>query len=362
MNIKKRIKENLNLTGSFIKEYALIYELVLLLVSGFEIFFIINWCIKATNYSFKNMMYLSAYILLLSSSLICFILLLISKKIKISPMILSIILHVYSFLFEVWALIITLLDLYIGNTIIVELTISMVLGGLLIISPIFYTTITVIAFIIIFIFNAKYNYNYFQYSGIYMNLIIFVIMTIIMSFRHHSVRIKEAKQREYLKKLSYTDSLTGLGSETAYYKEVDEINKKIEVSDISFGVCVMDLNNVKATNDVYGHRYGCHLIVTGGLELPKIFNTSKLFHIGGDEFVAIVYGSDLDNIEKITKDFEQDLDYKEIEYEGHKLILSVSMGFSRYEKGLKYKDVFQKADMNMYLVKKNMKEKYHLER
>ena len=362
MRIKERIKENLKLTGNFIEEYRLIYGLVLLLVSGFEIFFIINWCIKATNLSFKNVMYLSAYILLLSSSLICFILLLISKKYNFSSILLSLILHIYSFLFEVWALIITLLDLYIGNTIIVQLTISMVLGGLLVISPIFYTTITVIALSIIFIFNGIYGYNYFQDSGIYMNLIIFVIMTIIMSFRHYSVRIKEAKQRDYLKKLSYTDSLTGLGNETAYYKEIDEINKKITEDNISFGVCVMDLNNVKATNDMYGHRYGCHLIVTGGLELPKLFKTSKLFHIGGDEFVAIVYDSDLDNIDKITEDFENDLDYKEIEFEDHKLILSVSMGFFKYEKGMKYKDVFQKADMNMYLVKRQMKEKYHLER
>ena len=38
------------------------------------------------------------------------------------------------------------------------------------------------------------------------------------------------------------------------------------------------------------------------------------------------------------------------------------MGFFKYEDGMMYKDVFQKADMNMYIIKKQMKEKYHLDR
>ena len=42
-----------------------------------------------------------------------------------------------------------------------------------------------------------------------------------------------------------------------------------------FGIVMMDLNNLKATNDQYGHRYGCHLIIHCGEVLPEIFKTSN---------------------------------------------------------------------------------------
>lgn len=66
---------------------------------------------------------------------------------------------------------------------------------------------------------------------------------------------------------------------------------------------MMDLNALKRTNDTYSHRYGCHLVRETWRALPTIFKESILFHIGGDEFIAIAIKNDLLNLDKIMNEF-----------------------------------------------------------
>ena len=122
----------------------------------------------------------------------------------------------------------------------------------------------------------------------------------------------------------------------------------------------MDVNNLKVTNDTYGHRYGCHLIVRTGHTLPEVFKTSKLFHIGGDEFLAILTGEDYENFEEVIKKFDETFKYSHIEHEGKDLIFSVARGFAKYQEGNQYKDVLQKADAMMYLNKAEIKSTYNM--
>lgn len=170
------------------------------------------------------------------------------------------------------------------------------------------------------------------------------------------------KTKEKYRLSSITDPLTGLGNETAYFSYVDEISKKIEVLEKNFEYCVimMDVNSVKITNDTYGHRFGCKLIVETGKTLPKIFPRGKLFHIGGDEFVCILYGKDLQNLPLYLEKFKETLEYSDIVFDGAHLELSVAIGTYVAEPGMMYREVMQKADIAMYENKKIIKEKYNL--
>ena len=49
-----------------------------------------------------------------------------------------------------------------------------------------------------------------------------------------------------------------------------------------------------------------------------------------------------------------------VNYEGVDLIFSVARGFSHYKKGDRYQDVLQRADSEMYINKKMLKEKYNM--
>ena len=122
----------------------------------------------------------------------------------------------------------------------------------------------------------------------------------------------------------------------------------------------MDVNNLKATNDAYGHRYGCSLVVRCGKTLPTLFKSSYLFHGVGDEFIAIVVGEDLVNFEETMKRFDEAMLYSLVEYEGKELIFSVARGYSISQENQKFKDVLQIADDEMYKNKKFLKEKYNM--
>lgn len=168
------------------------------------------------------------------------------------------------------------------------------------------------------------------------------------------------KTKDMYRALSFTDRLTGLGNETAYFKMISQQEKKIEKKNAKFAIAVLDVNCVKKTNDKYGHRFGCNLIVTAGKMLPQVFKTSQIFHIGGDEFVVLIEGKDFENIDKTVTDAKNTLSYKKIEFLNKKLILSVAIGVCKYQVGKAYKDIFQTADERMYKNKQDLKNKYKI--
>ena len=152
-------------------------------------------------------------------------------------------------------------------------------------------------------------------------------------------------------------------NERSYLNEIDAINKRIEKGERDFfAVVLMDVNNLKATNDQYGHRYGCSLVVRCGHTLPTIFKTSKSFHVGGDEFLVVVYGEDLANFEEVMKDFDDKMLYSIVQYEGVDLIFSVARGYAKYNGEKHFRETLQIADDAMYKNKEYLKEKYHLKK
>jgi len=168
------------------------------------------------------------------------------------------------------------------------------------------------------------------------------------------------KARDNYLKLSLTDALTGLGNETAYLRSVVRKEKQIENKTAKFALTILDLNGLKETNDTYGHRFGCSLIVTTGKLLPSIFPDSEVFHIGGDEFAIISEGNDYEHIKERLETCKQKLEYTTSQLDNIALVLSVAVGNAVYKNGETYTDTFQRADNNMYKNKKEIKQKYNM--
>ena len=169
-----------------------------------------------------------------------------------------------------------------------------------------------------------------------------------------------AKIREYsayINALAYRDSLTGIKNSTAYIEAIDELNKEINTGNPSFGVIVADINNLKKTNDTYGHDIGNELIIHSARILTDIFKTSAVYRIGGDEFVVVLKGKDLERhrtlIEKMDVAFSADY----ITVNDEIVPVSVARGVSVFDSSIDqvYADVFAKADRAMYMNKEDMK-------
>jgi diguanylate cyclase (GGDEF)-like protein len=161
----------------------------------------------------------------------------------------------------------------------------------------------------------------------------------------------------YINALAYRDSLTGIKNSTAYAEAIAELNKEINLGNPSFGVIVADINNLKKTNDTYGHDVGNELIVHASKILKDVFKASPVYRIGGDEFVVILNGKDLEKHRELMEKADAAFSADYIEVNDEKIDVSIARGVAVFDPSIDrvYADVFAKADRLMYINKENMK-------
>ena len=166
----------------------------------------------------------------------------------------------------------------------------------------------------------------------------------------------------YINALAYRDSLTGIKNSTAYTEAVKELNKNINCNNPRFGVLVADINNLKQTNDKFGHDIGNELIIHTATILADIFKRSSIFRIGGDEFAIILKDQDCDNYRVLLEQMDDACSKDFITVCDNKIPVSIARGVSLFNPSIDrvYEDVFAKADHAMYMhkdaCKQNMKE------
>ena len=102
-----------------------------------------------------------------------------------------------------------------------------------------------------------------------------------------------AENLSVARKMASVDSLTGIKNKHAYTQWEEKIDAKIARGEQEpFAVVVCDVNNLKAVNDLYGHKEGDAYIRKACAKICGIFSHSPVFRIGGDEFVALLSGQD----------------------------------------------------------------------
>jgi diguanylate cyclase (GGDEF)-like protein len=94
--------------------------------------------------------------------------------------------------------------------------------------------------------------------------------------RHERVRERH--------RLAYTDALTGLGNRASFNAAVSRL-----ASDRcgSWGLLLVDIDNLKIVNDSFGHEAGDDLIRCVAARIGAIVSSDRAFRLGGDEFIVI---------------------------------------------------------------------------
>ena len=122
---------------------------------------------------------------------------------------------------------------------------------------------------------------------------------------------------------------------------------------------VIDIDNFKSVNDVYGHTMGDHVIsVIAGVISSQFRSTDYVGRIGGDEFVVMMVDIPSDEI-ALTKaeNLVSLVKYKENLSIPENISISVGMAFSGPE-DQEYDDLAAKADQALYVSKKAGKGRY----
>ncbi len=149
------------------------------------------------------------------------------------------------------------------------------------------------------------------------------------------------------------DELTGIKNKNAYAETEARMDARIaDGEEQPFAIAVFDLNGLKQVNDTLGHQAGDMYIKNGCAMICRHFKHSPVYRVGGDEFVAIVQGQDLTNLDAIMVKFRR-----------HNLRnmakgdVVIAVGASKYDGDENMASVFQRADDKMYFNKAELKEK-----
>ncbi len=161
-----------------------------------------------------------------------------------------------------------------------------------------------------------------------------------------------------MRMLANKDALTGIRNKTAYDNEVKQLEWSIGDGFKDFGIAMIDLNFLKRINDTFGHEQGNVAIKKLCFIVCHVFEHSPVFRVGGDEFVVILRGSDLKNIDGLVDKFNSTLDDMAKDKslaQWERVSAAIGVAFFDPARDDSVENVFKRADKNMYARKKEMK-------
>ena len=170
------------------------------------------------------------------------------------------------------------------------------------------------------------------------------------------LNVKKNEESELYYKATH-DSLTGIPNRSLFYDRLRQKLSQAAMEHESFGIILLDMDGLKEINDSCGHRAGDAAIKEVALRIKKTLREfDTVSRLGGDEFAIIVAttvgGNDLLSL---TKRLECEI-IKPFAFERRNIKLRASMGYALFgEDGIELEALIEKADREMYEMKKNHK-------
>jgi len=169
-----------------------------------------------------------------------------------------------------------------------------------------------------------------------------------------SVELKAAKEK--IEELSLVDALTKLGNRRMFDQEIVKELGKAKRYDTGLCLIFLDIDNFKHVNDTYGHQKGDDILrELGQIIKDSLRDTDWASRYGGEEFCVVLPMTTeegaLNVAERLRHRVEVDLG-KALEQ-----TFTVSIGLSKFDKGLNLKDWIERADKAVYYSKQHGKNK-----
>lgn len=127
----------------------------------------------------------------------------------------------------------------------------------------------------------------FQLTTVAVTLVMAVLFSYVFASRAD-------RQRRQLESLALRDPLTGLDYRRAFEAAIEQALREAEGGQQIFGLALLDLDGFKDVNDVHGHEAGDAVLrQLSGLISDYLRASDRLFRIGGEEFVLLLPGADV---------------------------------------------------------------------
>jgi diguanylate cyclase (GGDEF)-like protein len=162
-----------------------------------------------------------------------------------------------------------------------------------------------------------------------------------------------ALQREFQDALNKHDPVTGAITRFGILPTLREQQELVKRQAQICSIVMVDLNNLKAINDRYGHLAG-DLALAGVAHhlIDGIRPYDKVFRYGGDEFLLCLQHAPLEFAVGLAKRLSQGLAAKTINIGNHKSInISAAFGVALLDADIPVETSIDRADKAMYAAK-----------
>lgn len=187
-----------------------------------------------------------------------------------------------------------------------------------------------------------------------MGALCMVFASLVNYYVYISETYARKKERASLAHLAYADGLTGIPNRSRYEKYLSDLDE----TDEDYCIVSIDLNNLKTVNDHSGHLMGDRYLseFTKALEKNSL-NKGFIARIGGDEFVLVLTGENMELADNIMGHVQRELDRINNLSKLYKRSAAYGYAFRHEITAGDFNQVYLLADQRMYRHKSEMKEK-----
>jgi diguanylate cyclase (GGDEF)-like protein len=159
---------------------------------------------------------------------------------------------------------------------------------------------------------------------------------------------------------SITDKLTGLFNRGHFDQYLPTYLEKIKSHpegspERIVSLVILDIDHFKKCNDAHGHQAGDYVISRLSSILKSSFGADDMIcRYGGEEFVAILPGSELLNAKEKADAVRCQVEKSTFEFLGRKIPITISLGVAEVAVGQESgTDTLARADLALYTAKKS---------
>jgi diguanylate cyclase (GGDEF)-like protein len=178
---------------------------------------------------------------------------------------------------------------------------------------------------------------------------------------HLALAMANLKLREVLQMQSVRDPLTGLYNRRYMQETLEREIARCQRNNTMLGVIMLDIDFFKKFNDSYGHDVGDTVLhELGGFLMQEIRSEDIACRYGGEEFILIMPGIDLDIVSTRAEEIRNGVKNIQIMNKGEEVSgLSLSLGIAIYPLHGKSPDsLITAADGALYTAKRQGRDRY----
>lgn len=155
-----------------------------------------------------------------------------------------------------------------------------------------------------------------------------------------------------ISELALTDGLTEIPNRRAFSVSFGLLRAKARRKPEAMSLLMVDLDHFKEVNDKYGHLCGDLVLKQAASILKERLRESDLLcRWGGEEFLILLNGADLDGAKKFAEEIRQCFEKSKFGDRGSPMGLTVSVGLAECAPEDTEISVVSKADHALYLAK-----------